>query len=69
MYRQSHPPKVKTSGNVIIVSWADCFHINAEVKEFVLFKDEQAEYTGFDSQYSVYRQSQYQSKYSDFDSQ
>ena len=61
VYRESHPPKVKTSGNVIIVSWAHCFDVNAEVKEFVLFKDKQVEYSGFDSQYSVYRQSQYES--------
>ena len=61
-YRASHPPKVKTSGNVIIVDWADCFDINAEVKEFVLYKDEQVEYSGYDSEFSVYRQSQYESK-------
>ena len=66
VYRESHPPKVKTSGNVIVVSWADCFHINAEVKEFVLFKDDQAEYKGYDIQYNVYRPSQYRSKYSGF---
>ena len=61
-YRMSHPPKIKTSGNVITVDWANCFDVNAEVKEFVLYKDDQVEYSGFDSEFNVYRQSQYESK-------
>ena len=61
-YRMSHPPKIKTSGNIITVDWANCFDVNAEVKQFVLYKDEQVEYSGFDSEFNVYRQSQYESK-------
>ncbi|ELU01149.1 hypothetical protein CAPTEDRAFT_219707 [Capitella teleta] len=59
-YISSIPPKLQPTGNVVVVDWSASFKINGEVEKFVLFKDDQIEYSGPKTSYNVYRNSRYE---------
>jgi len=45
-YREDEMPTLELSGNNAKLDWSDCFHINGDLDQFVLFINSSAVYIG-----------------------
>lgn len=55
VYIPDEPIRFFPSGSTVVVDWSLSFEVNGPVIMYVLYKDNEVEYAGTDTQYAVLR--------------